>query len=52
MLLFIGIGFVMWALNGTPLSELQATRYMLAWSLDRTVPPQAGNVSDRYHLPA
>jgi amino acid transporter len=51
VLLFIGIGFVMWALNGTPLSELQATRYMLAWSLDRTVPPQAGNVSDRYHTP-
>ena len=51
VLLFIGIGFVMWAVNGTPLSELQATRYMLAWSLDRTVPPQAGNVSDRFHTP-
>jgi amino acid transporter len=51
VLLFIGIGFVMWALNGTPLSELQATRYMLAWSLDRTVPKAAGDVSDRYHTP-
>ncbi|HYT30013.1 MAG TPA: APC family permease [Actinomycetota bacterium] len=51
ILLFIGIGFVMWALNGTPLSELQATRYMLAWSLDRTVPPAVGEVSDRYHTP-
>lgn len=51
LLLFIGIGFVMWAVNGTPLSELQATRYMLAWSLDRTVPKAAGDVSDRYHTP-
>ncbi len=51
VLLFIGIGFVMWAVNGTPLSELQATRYMLAWSLDRTVPKAAGDVSDRYHTP-
>ena len=51
ILLFIGIGFVMWALNGTPLSELQATRYMLAWSLDRTVPKQLGDVNDRYHTP-
>jgi amino acid transporter len=51
ILLFIGIGFVMWAVNGTPLSELQATRYMLAWSLDRTAPKAAGDVSDRYHTP-
>jgi amino acid transporter len=52
LLAIIGIGFVMWAVNGTPLSELQATRYMLAWSLDRMVPPQLGDVSDRYHTPA
>ena len=51
ILLFIGIGFVMWAVNGTPLSELQATRYMLAWSLDRTVPAAIGEVSDKYHTP-
>ena len=51
ILLFIGIGFVMWALNGTPLSELQASRYMLAWSLDRTAPPALGDVSDRFHTP-
>jgi amino acid transporter len=51
ILLFIGIGFVMWALNGTPLSELQASRYMLAWSLDRTAPSALGDVSDRYHTP-
>ena len=36
---------------GTPLSTLQATRYMLAWSLDRTVPRQLGEVNDRYHTP-
>jgi amino acid transporter len=47
----IGIGFVMWAVNGTPLSELQATRYMLAWSVDRTVPSKLGSVNDRFHTP-
>jgi amino acid transporter len=52
LLLLIGVGFILWALMGTPLSTLQATRYMLAWSLDRMVPPQLGDVSDRYHTPA
>jgi amino acid transporter len=51
LLLLIGVGFVLWALMGTPLSTLQATRYMLAWSLDRTVPKQLGEVNDRYHTP-
>ena len=51
LLAIIGIGFVMWAVNGTPLSELQATRYMLAWSLDRMVPGKLGDVSDKYHTP-
>src|SRR2546427_1721100 len=40
LLLIIGVGFILWALMGTPLSTLQATRYMLAWSLDRVVPKQ------------
>jgi amino acid transporter len=51
VLAFLGLGFVFWALLGTPLSELQATRYMLAWSLDRTVPPRIGEVSERFHTP-
>lgn len=51
LLLIIGIGFILWALMGTPLSTLQATRYMLAWSLDRTVPRQLGEVNDRLHTP-
>jgi APA family basic amino acid/polyamine antiporter len=51
ILVLIGVGFILWALMGTPLSTLQATRYMLAWSLDRTVPRQLGDVSDRYHTP-
>jgi amino acid transporter len=51
ILLLIGLGFILWALMGTPLSTLQATRYMLAWSLDRTVPHQLGEVSDRHHTP-
>jgi amino acid transporter len=51
LLLLIGVGFILWALMGTPLSTLQATRYMLAWSLDRTVPRQLGEVDDRTHTP-
>lgn len=51
-LLFLGIGFVVWALMGTPLSELQATRYMLAWALDRTAPSGLGTVNDQFHTPA
>ena len=51
ILLIIGIGFVFWALLGTPLSELQATRYMLAWALDRTAPKRLGDVSERFHTP-
>ncbi len=51
ILLLIGVGFILWALMGTPLSTLQATRYMLAWSLDRTVPKQLGEVNDKYHTP-
>ncbi|SDL98785.1 Amino acid transporter [Nonomuraea jiangxiensis] len=51
LLLLIGIGFVIWAVMGTPLSTMQATRYMLAWSLDRTVPQQLGDVSERFHTP-
>lgn len=49
--LIIGIGFVLWALMGTPLSELQATRYMLAWAVDRMAPEPLGDVSERYHTP-
>ena len=49
--LLIGIGFVFWALMGTPLSELQATRYMLAWAVDRMIPEPLGDVSERFHSP-
>jgi amino acid transporter len=49
--LIIGIGFIFWALMGTPLSELQATRYMLAWAMDRMVPSQLGDVHERFHSP-
>jgi amino acid transporter len=51
LLIIIGVGFILWALMGTPLSTLQATRYMLAWSLDRAVPKQLGDVNDRLHTP-
>jgi len=49
--IFIGIGFVFWALLGTPLSELQATRYMLSWAVDRMIPAPLGDVSERFHTP-
>ena len=51
LLALLGIGFVIWALMGTPLSELQASRYMLAWGLDRSAPQRLGRVSDRLHTP-
>lgn len=49
--IIIGVGFVFWALMGTPLSELQATRYMLSWSLDRMIPAPLGDVNERFHTP-
>lgn len=49
--IIIGVGFVLWALMGTPLSELQATRYMLSWSLDRMIPAPLGDVNERFHTP-
>jgi amino acid transporter len=51
LLALMGIAFVIWAVMGTPLSTMQATRYMLAWSLDRTVPEQLGEVSERFRTP-
>jgi amino acid transporter len=49
--IIIGLGFFLWALMGTPLSELQATRYMLSWSFDGMVPAPLGDVSERFHTP-
>jgi amino acid transporter len=49
--IIIGLGFFLWALMGTPLSELQATRYMLSWSFDGMVPVPLGDVSERFHTP-
>jgi amino acid transporter len=49
--LLIFVGFVAWALNGTPASELQATRYMLAASLDRMIPSALGAIDERTHSP-
>ena len=51
VILLIFIGFVAWALNGTPASELQATRYMLAASLDRMIPGALGEVDEKTHSP-
>ena len=42
ILLLIGVGFILWALMGTPLSTLQATRYMLALVAGPHGPPPAG----------
>ena len=51
LLVIMGVGLLLWAVMGTPLSMLQATRYMLAWSLDRTVPKQLGEVNPKTHTP-
>jgi len=51
LLALMGVAFVIWAVMGTPLSMLQSTRYMLAWSLDRTVPQKLGEVSERFRTP-
>jgi len=51
LLVIIGLGFIAWAINGTPASELQATRYMLAGALDRMIPRALGDVDDRWHSP-
>lgn len=49
--LIIFLGFVAWALNGTPASMMQATRYMLAGSLDRMLPSALGEVDEKTHSP-
>jgi amino acid transporter len=51
LLVIIGLGFIAWAINGTPASELQATRYMLAGALDRMIPGALGDVDERMHSP-
>ncbi len=51
VVLIIGLGYVAWSINGTPASELQATRYMLAGALDRMVPRPLGEVDETYHSP-
>jgi amino acid transporter len=51
LLVIIGLGFIAWAINGTPASELQATRYMLAGALDRMIPKALGDVDERWHSP-
>jgi len=51
LLLIMGVGFLLWAVMGTPLSMLQATRYMLAWSLDGAMPKKLGHVNEKTHTP-
>jgi len=51
LLIIMGVGLLLWAVMGTPLSMLQATRYMLAWSLDGAVPKKLGAVNEKTHTP-
>lgn len=51
LLVIMGVGLLLWAVMGTPLSMLQATRYMLAWSLDGAVPKKLGAVNEKTHTP-
>jgi amino acid transporter len=51
LIILIGIGYLAWAINGTPLSMMQATRYMMAWSFDRLAPEKLGEVNPKTHSP-
>jgi amino acid transporter len=48
---FLGLGWVFWALNGTPNFLIKVPRALMALSFDRMAPEALGEVSDRYHTP-
>jgi amino acid transporter len=51
LLTIIGVGFVLAIVANIPPMFLIATRNILAWSFDRTVPMRLGDVSPRYASP-
>lgn len=51
LLILMGLGFVLWALNPSAVSELMASRYMIAAGMDRVAPRWLSKVSDRFNTP-
>ena len=49
--LLIGVGFVFWSYTWLPGQILNASRNLLAYSLDGVLPARLGSVNDRYHTP-
>ena len=47
----IGLGYVFWSLNGTPIWLITIPRLLLSYSFDRMAPEAMGEVSERYHTP-
>lgn len=51
LLSLMGLGFMLWALNPSAVSELMATRYMIAAGVDKVAPSWLARISDRFHSP-
>ncbi len=49
--LFIGVGFVFWSYTWLPGQILNASRNLLAYSLDGVLPERLSAVNERYHTP-
>jgi amino acid transporter len=47
----MGLGYLFWAINGTPNIIALVTRSLLAYSFDRMAPEWVGDVSEKYHTP-
>lgn len=51
LVLFLGIGFLLWTYVWLPINYLASTRILLAWSFDRLMPERLAYVSPRTHTP-
>ena len=49
--LIVGVGFVFWSYTWLPGQILNASRNLLAYSLDGVFPARLGEVNERYHTP-
>lgn len=49
--ILFGIGFFLGGIFFFPQNQILASRVMLAWSFDRLMPRQLGNVDKRFHAP-
>lgn len=51
LILFLGVGFLLWTYVWLPINYLASTRILLAWSFDRLMPEKLSYVSPRTHTP-